>query len=82
MADCPLHPAKLRHATPRHATWQLLTPSPPTLTARYNSTSYYDDLTWAATWLYSATGQIQYLSDAYNYWTLHRNVRPQPSGRA
>lgn len=39
----------------------------------YNSTSYLDDMAWAATWLYSATGQIQYLSDAYSYWTQHRN---------
>ena len=45
---------------------------------RYNSTSYLDDMAWAATWLYSATGQIQYLSDAYSYWTQHRNVRRPP----
>ena len=37
----------------------------------YNSTSYRDDLTWAAAWLYKATGDSGYLSDAYYYWTQH-----------
>ena len=37
----------------------------------YNSTSYRDDLTWAAAWLYKATGDSGYLSDAYFYWTQH-----------
>jgi len=41
---------------------------------RYNSTSYLDDMAWAATWMYVATGTITYLEDAYNYWTMHRNV--------
>lgn len=30
----------------------------------YNSTSVYDDLAWAATWLYKATNDPGYLSDA------------------
>ena len=37
----------------------------------YNSTSYRDDLTWAAAWLYKATSDPGYLSDAYYYWTGH-----------
>ena len=31
-------------------------------------------MAWAATWMYVATGTITYLEDAYNYWTMHRNV--------
>ena len=30
----------------------------------YNSTSYYDDLAWAALWLKRATGRQKYLDDA------------------
>ena len=30
----------------------------------YNSTSVYDDLAWAASWLYRATNDPGYLSDA------------------
>lgn len=30
----------------------------------YNSTSVYDDLAWAATWLYKATNDPGYLADA------------------
>lgn len=37
----------------------------------YNSTSYRDDLTWAAAWLYKATGDKDYLSNAYKYWVEH-----------
>jgi hypothetical protein len=29
----------------------------------YNSSSYYDDLSWAAVWLYIATGQQSYIND-------------------
>lgn len=39
----------------------------------YNSTSYRDDLTWAAAWLYKATGDSGYLSDAYAFYTQHNN---------
>ena len=39
----------------------------------YNSTSYRDDLTWASAWLYKATGDAGYLSDAYAFWTEHSN---------
>ncbi len=35
-------------------------------------------MAWAATWMYVATGTITYLEDAYNYWTMHRNVSPHP----
>ena len=31
----------------------------------YNSSSYLDDLTWAAAWLYRATGDTAYSDDAY-----------------
>lgn len=33
----------------------------------YNSTSYYDDLAWAACWLYAATNDATYLNDAVTY---------------
>ena len=35
------------------------------MVASYNSTSYNDDLTWAAAWLNLATQDPAYLSDAY-----------------
>ena len=38
--------------------------------ATYNSTSYLDDLTWAAAWLNMATGDSAYLDDAYRYTPL------------
>lgn len=37
----------------------------------YNSTSYFDDLTWAAAWLYKATRDPGYLSDAHSYYNEH-----------
>lgn len=42
---------------------------------RYNSTSYYDDMTWAASWMYQATGQATYLSDAITFYVQHSQVR-------
>lgn len=49
---------------------------------RYNSTSYYDDMTWAATWMYQATKQPTYLKDAISYYVLHSQVRlPERSCR-
>ncbi|MGN1036349.1 MAG: glycoside hydrolase family 9 protein [Ruminococcus sp.] len=33
----------------------------------YTSSSYYDDLTWAALWLYINTGEQKYLDDAEKY---------------
>ena len=39
--------------------------------ALYNDTSYYDDLTFAATWLYRATGDTDYLSDAEAFYVKH-----------
>lgn len=33
----------------------------------YGSNSFYDDLAWAAVWLYEATGEQSYLNDAENY---------------
>ncbi len=37
--------------------------------ATYNSTSYLDDLAWAASWLNMATGDPAYLNDAYRSYT-------------
>ena len=37
----------------------------------YNSSTLYDDLAWAAGWLYKATKQDMYLSDMYDYYTKH-----------
>jgi hypothetical protein len=34
----------------------------------YPSTDWIDDMTWAAAWLFRATGNTYYLSDAINYW--------------
>lgn len=39
--------------------------------ALYNDTSYYDDLTFAATWLYRATGDSDYLSQAEAWYVAH-----------
>jgi len=39
--------------------------------ALYNDTSYYDDLTFAATWLYRATGDTDYLSQAETWYVAH-----------
>ena len=39
----------------------------------YNSTSYYDDLMWAAAWLYKATGDPGYMSDAYTFFYGHQD---------
>ena len=39
--------------------------------ALYNDSSYYDDLTFAATWLYRATGDTDYLKDAEAYYVKH-----------
>jgi Glycosyl hydrolase family 9 len=37
----------------------------------YNSTSYYDDLLWAAAWMYKATGDQNYLKDAEDFYIRH-----------
>lgn len=43
----------------------------------YNDTTYYDDLIFAATWLYKASGDSAYLSDAEAYYVeyLYSSVR-------
>ncbi len=41
---------------------------------RYNSTTYYDDLMWAATWMYQATRQPAYLTDAISFYIEHTQV--------
>ena len=38
----------------------------------YNSTSFRDDLAWAASWMYKATGDADYLGDAYGFWDTHK----------
>lgn len=37
----------------------------------YNSTTYYDDLLWAAAWMYKATGDQNYLKDAEDFYVRH-----------
>ena len=37
----------------------------------YNSTSYRDDLLWAAAWLYRATREPGYLTDVTRHYALH-----------
>ena len=34
----------------------------------YPSTTYLDDLAFAAAWMYKATGSYEYLEDAREYW--------------
>ena len=34
----------------------------------YPSTTYLDDLAFAAAWMYKATGAYEYLADAHEYW--------------
>ena len=38
----------------------------------YNDTSYYDDLTFAATWMYKATGDAGYLTEAEAFYVKHQ----------
>ena len=47
----------------------------------YNSTSYRDDLTWAAAWMNRATGDRAYLDDAYKYFVQHANEEGQADQR-
>lgn len=50
----------------------------------YNSSSIYDKLLWAATWMYKATGDTDYLGDAESFYIRHiydegaPDVRPLP----
>jgi endoglucanase len=37
----------------------------------YNSTTYYDDLLWAAAWMYKATGDQTYLKDAEDFYVRY-----------
>lgn len=37
----------------------------------YNSTTVYDDLAWAAGWLYRATHETSYIDDMYHYYVTH-----------
>jgi hypothetical protein len=37
----------------------------------YNSSSIYDKLLWAATWMYKATGDTDYLGDAESFYIHH-----------
>lgn len=39
--------------------------------ALYNDTTYYDDLIFAATWLYKASGDNAYLQDAEAFYVKH-----------
>ncbi len=40
----------------------------------YNSTSFRDDLAWAASWMYKATQDSDYLGDAYGFWDTHKTL--------
>lgn len=39
--------------------------------ALYNSSTIYDKLLWAATWMYRATGDTDYLGDAESFYISH-----------
>eukprot|EP00884_Botryococcus_braunii_P012540 jgi/Botrbrau1/21287/Bobra.0573s0001.1 len=49
------------------------------MVAFYNSTSYRDDLAWAAAWMYRVTRDPAYLNDAYAFWTEHVTQVRHPS---
>ena len=40
----------------------------------YNSTSWRDDMAWAAAWMFRASGDPNYLSDAYGYYRTHKDL--------
>jgi hypothetical protein len=40
----------------------------------YNSTSWRDDMAWAAAWMYRASGDTGYLADAYGYYQTHKDL--------
>ena len=44
----------------------------------YRSTDYGDELTWAAAWLYKATGDVQYLDEAEHFYENFR-LRERPN---
>ena len=41
------------------------------MTLVYNSSTVYDDMAWAAGWLYKATQDDAYLGDLYDYYVKH-----------
>lgn len=43
----------------------------------YWSDSFYDDLAWAACWLYKAGGAVEYLKDCETFYALHFKFEPQ-----
>lgn len=43
----------------------------------YNSTSWRDDMAWAASWMYRASGDPNYLSDAYGFYRTHKDLEGQ-----
>ncbi len=49
------------------------------LTLLYNSSTYYDDLAWAAGWLYKATKQNDFLLDVYDHCSAHLDVEGEVS---
>ena len=40
----------------------------PRATSAYPSTDWVDDMAWGAAWLYRATGDVNYLNKAHDYW--------------
>ncbi|KAK9904260.1 hypothetical protein WJX75_007984 [Coccomyxa subellipsoidea] len=40
----------------------------------YNSTSWRDDMAWAAAWMFRASGDPNYLSDAYGFYRTHKDL--------
>jgi endoglucanase len=48
----------------------------------YKSFYYYDELAWAAMWLYVASGAESYLNDARTYYTKYQNLRGNDAGWA
>ena len=46
----------------------------------YNSTSYHDDLLWAAAWMYRATREQAYLTDVTHFYAQHlEQASPGPA---
>jgi endoglucanase len=47
---------------------------------QYYSDSYYDDLAWAAAWIYKASGSGQYLKESENWYQMHFKMEEPQAG--
>ncbi|KAL3147605.1 hypothetical protein ABBQ38_014657 [Trebouxia sp. C0009 RCD-2024] len=76
LPDCPnAYSAAYMEAQVKGSNLTLCTPQQMNMNgsaiALYNDTTYYDDLIFAATWLYKASGDNAYLQDAEAFYVKH-----------